>query len=61
MIYKLAVNVDGNGEFVDMYYGPNIVILQPYDYIFEGVKQEVIDDLTNYKVENGELVKKNVL
>jgi hypothetical protein len=57
-VYQLYVKVDDKGNIVDSIGGENLIVINyVYDYFFE-VDEETLKNISNFKVENGQLVLK---
>jgi hypothetical protein len=57
-VYSLYVKVDTDGNIVDSIAGKNLILLDyDYDYFFT-VDEDTLMNLSNYKVETGQLVLK---
>ncbi len=59
MVIKFYVSVDGSGNIIDSMAGPTMMAPPEYDYYFELDSWNVVDNLDNYIVENGELMKRS--
>lgn len=60
MNYLLFCDVDADGNFVDAFFGANIIPSKQYDYFFFVTDPDITNNLIDYKVDttNRILVKK---